>query len=50
MAHVTNEGYLETTDEDKEALRQGTGKNWARDIINKIIWGKERIFYGDIKE
>ena len=45
MAHITKEGYLETTDEDKEALREGTGKNWAKSIINKIIWGEVKEFY-----
>lgn len=45
MAYIDREGYLQCTDEDKEALREGLPKNWAKDIINKIIWGDEEIFY-----
>ncbi|MCK9371011.1 hypothetical protein M0R04_13960 [Candidatus Dojkabacteria bacterium] len=49
MAHITKEGYLETTDEDKEALREGTGKNWSQNIINKIVWGDKKYFYENNK-
>lgn len=45
MAYITKEGYLETTDEDKEALREGVPKNHAQDIINWIIWGDTKEFY-----
>lgn len=45
MSYIDKEGYLQTSDEEKEALRHGLPKNWAKDIINWIIWGDDKHFY-----
>lgn len=33
-------GYIELSEDDKEALQEGVGKNWAENIINWIINGE----------
>lgn len=33
-------GYIELTDEDREGLQNGLGKDWAENIINWIINGE----------
>ena len=41
-------GFIELTEEDKETMENGVGKNWAKNIINKIIWGDKEYFYENI--
>ena len=38
-------GNIDLTDEDKEELRNGLGKNWAKNITNTIIWGNKKDPY-----
>lgn len=45
MAYLDDEGNLILTQEDKDAMQGGREKNWARNIINKIIWGDAKQWY-----
>ena len=46
MAYFNEDtGEILLTSEDREVLQNGLGKNWARNIINWIIWGDKKIFY-----
>lgn len=47
MAYLNEKtGYLELSPEDKDALQgRDRDRNWGQNIINKIIWGENKMFY-----
>lgn len=43
MAYINKKGGIELTEEDRDALRNGTrekSERWAEEIINYLLWGE----------
>lgn len=45
MAHVNKEGEIILEQEERQSLNEGLGKDWAKNIINHIIWGQKKNPY-----